>query len=80
MEDCALCTAFHNNWCNGCPIYEANPNNESCKRTPYEEADRILDLFFSEDWHKEFNSADELIAAWKAAAKAEREFLESLLP
>lgn len=73
---CPLCIAFHQMRttrsgravrCTGCPVREFT-GAECCGNTPYQDAEVAWDLFGSE--------SDE----FKAAARAELEFLRSLLP
>lgn len=63
-KSCALCRKFYGSGCDGCPIKEST-GKDGCRGTPY---DRAVDAEYR-DWD-----------AFKTAAKAEREFLESLLP
>lgn len=71
-DDCPLCQLFLSDRCSGCPIANA-VGDFGCRGTPYEAA------VASRDAAKQSGSdADQ--AAWKAAAGAERAFLESLLP
>lgn len=72
-QDCALCQRFDNGYCERqtettterCPVY-AKTGEDCCEQTPYYEAYAAYD--------------DGNLPAFRRAAKAEREFLESLLP
>ncbi len=73
-DDCALCGVF-NNWntpigdeCLGCPVFEKT-GERRCEKSPYNSARNI----YVE--HGKLDSPE-----FKAAAKEERLFLESLLP
>ena len=73
MRDCALCGIYFNSNCEECPVRE-NTGRRSCHGTPYSKASRALDRWQSSDGVK----AEE--DAFREAAKAELEFLKSLLP
>ena len=64
---CTLCTMFRRDGCNGCPVV-ARTGMWSCRKTPYEAAREALRL-----WGRTGDSV-----AFRAAARAETEFLESL--
>jgi hypothetical protein len=74
-EFCALCRIFHPFYavveagqdpCKGCPVAESDSGGIGCIGTPYSDAASALE-----------ENEDE---AFRIAARAEREFLESLLP
>lgn len=64
---CALCVLFFDfpNDCKGCPVKEKTGKN-NCRDTPY--------------YQTVDSKNDSDLEAFRLAAKAEREFLESLLP
>ena len=66
-KHCALCKLFHSQYCEGCPVFERT-GEDSCSNTPYRAA----------AWAVSKPASD--LEAFRLAAKAEREFLESLLP
>jgi hypothetical protein len=76
-EGCALCVLFRGEWdspdeCSGCPIAEAT-GQITCKGTPYDAASDAKDAWF--------DGADkEQRDAFRTAARAEVDFLKSLLP
>lgn len=78
-DNCALCKEFrtlqHEGYgldvlCYGCPVFAAT-GQHACRGTPYEEWENAEQLHDDKDL-----SSEEL----KPFARAEREFLESLLP
>jgi hypothetical protein len=71
-DDCPLCELFLKDRCSGCPIANA-VGDFGCRGTPYEAA------VASRDAAKQ-SGRDADQEAWRAAARAELEFLESLLP
>lgn len=62
---CALCKLFFRNLCKDCPVFNRT-GKDLCVDTPYR---AVVEA-------KEENNLE----AFRLAAKAEREFLESLLP
>ena len=72
VSDCALCDLF---WpiCNGCPV-QARSGRPDCAETPYTEATASR-----QKWRDD-PSNDSRRAKAQAAARAEVEFLRSLLP
>ncbi|MGB1215068.1 MAG: hypothetical protein ACPG4X_17000 [Pikeienuella sp.] len=74
VSDCPLCLMFHSRFfglgCRGCPVSEATDQIE-CDGTPYEEANNRL-----YQWRDD--SCDG--KPFRAAARAEVDFLKSLLP
>jgi hypothetical protein len=71
-DDCALCQKFKADYCLGCPV-EGYTGKKYCGLTPYEDASIALHA-----WWKA--PSKQTRDAFHAAARAEREFLESLLP
>lgn len=70
--NCPLCQMFIDNFkCSGCPVAQA-VNDHGCGSTPY-------DLYSQADEEWELDEA-ERSANMAAAAKAELDFLKSLLP
>lgn len=72
-QDCPLCDVFQDNRCLGCPVMDAT-GRFGCWESPYEQAD---------DAHEEWQGDpldNRLRATFHAAARAEAEFLRSLLP
>lgn len=73
-EDCALCRMFA--WekeCKGCPVAKKT-GQSGCWGSPWRDAKSARD-----EWCRHPGSAHAR-DAFRAAARAEREFLESLLP
>jgi hypothetical protein len=70
-SDCALCMRFYELYgvCNGCPVMERT-GKELCRKTPYTRAIGALDA-----WH-----AGGTGTKFRAVARAELDFLKSLLP
>jgi hypothetical protein len=66
---CALCLVFARHDCDGCPV--ADGDHENCKGTPYWSADAAFHR-----WRK--TPTPETEAAFRAAAREELAFLESL--
>ncbi len=67
-DACPLCALFIAKIdCAGCPV-AARTGKPGCEGSPYREADQA------------FMYRDEDEPRWRAAARAEREFLESLIP
>ena len=67
-SDCALCKLFMDDDCRGCPVRQATRLSD-CRRTPWIEVrDTLIWLKSKQD------------PAFKAAAKKQLEFLQSLLP
>ena len=64
---CALCSLFYDKNCNGCPVI-LKTNKQICLETPYIDAANAYRMHGPKS------------PEFKAAAKLEREFLESLLP
>ncbi|WP_372570391.1 hypothetical protein [Ruegeria jejuensis] len=61
---CPLCKLFMDSCCRGCPVMERT-GKPACDDTPYDDAVEALDVF---------------LPAFHEAARAEVEFLKSLLP
>ena len=82
-SNCALCKLYHRRYtapddefadtCVGCPV-SYNTKQDFCQGSPYDDASRVIHHPMS------WETYEERVAAWPQAAKAEREFLESLLP
>ena len=72
-DDCALCDAFYDDNCEGCPVSAAT-GEANCRDTPY--GDALVSL----NWWRSHPSRDEATAEWRKAARAELDFLKSLLP
>lgn len=72
-RNCPLCDLFIDNDCGGCPVYESTSDGrrERCERTPWARAWNALIAWSPKE-------DQEKAAHFRAAAKAEREFLESL--
>ena len=70
---CSLCTLFHQDDCEGCPVSEKTGQSR-CFSTPFRAADLALT-----DW-EEVDKNSALRDAWRKAAQAEVDFLKSLLP
>lgn len=64
--------------CKGCPV-SAKTGVNSCGRTPYEHARNALSDW-RDAWSEGWPDHDKWPRQWQAAAKAEINFLESLLP
>lgn len=77
-KDCALCGLFlkprftRSLDCSGCPVFERSGRSR-CRNTPYDAVESIAKKF---QWSNEMCNSPEFLAA----AKVEREYLESLLP
>lgn len=69
-DTCALCTVHYMDNCSGCPVAEA-VNDTECNNSPWEVA---IDEYLAWKCH------DRHAPAFRAAAKAEADFLRSLLP
>lgn len=69
-SDCPLCDLYFRNFCHGCPIAAAT-KKMCCGGTPYEHA------FIEKEYWLEPGSDG---TAFRAAARAEVDFLKSLLP
>lgn len=86
-KDCALCEAFNSEgWggCEGCPV-SAKTGQQSCDGSPYDDAcgaRRRWRILVEEGFDEDFTgmTVDEARDAWRVAAKAELDFLVSLLP
>ena len=74
-EDCALCRMFveKNDDCAGCPV-QKKTRSVQCRGSPWYSAKTAF-----LDWKKNPDNTGAR-DAFRAAARAEREFLESLLP
>lgn len=74
-KDCALCKMFaiKNGHCVGCPV-AAKTGHQSCFRSPWDSARDAFSV-----WCRNPGST-RARDDFRAAARAEREFLESLLP
>lgn len=72
-RDCALCWLFCKRGCGGCPVMDAT-GKVYCHGTPYDEA-----ALACAEW-RNATSNTTLRDAAQAAARAEVEFLRSLLP
>jgi hypothetical protein len=68
--DCALCRAFIDLGCRGCPVFRKT-ERKFCKGSPYVDACKAL---------KEWKSGDFGRRVFTIAAQAELDFLRSLLP
>ena len=76
-NNCALCEAFHEDMCKGCPVAKATQDN-GCHNTPYQWWGDEQFMRGRRLWNGDLFIADtpELVKL----ASAERKFLESLLP
>lgn len=70
---CALCDAFYNLDCVGCPVFEST-EKKLCRGTPYPNASRLLGRWIG--CPEDDSKRDE----WRTAAQAELDFLISLRP
>lgn len=70
IDNCPLCGLFYDGWCEGCPVSERT-GLTVCEGSPYMQ---WADATYDDDIAR----AD--TPKLKALARAEREFLESLLP
>lgn len=69
-DDCALCELFWSRVCTGCPVRDKT-KRLWCGESPYGAAERALKA-----WHRGGATKEQ----WQEAARAELEFLKSLLP
>jgi hypothetical protein len=65
--------------CEGCPVMKAS-GNESCTGTPYEDAAKAFQEWKGAVSSRNFDDVPGAKVAFRAAAKAEADFLTSLLP
>lgn len=72
--DCALCADFYHEDCQGCPVAQST-GRTWCRGTPYQAAADALDHWA----YGEKEDAERHREEFRACAKREREFLESLL-
>lgn len=70
---CALCGLFWGGGCEGCPVREAT-GRQSCYGSPYDDADMARDEWLDAPTDTALRDAAHI------AARAEAEFLRSLLP
>jgi hypothetical protein len=71
-KNCPLCQLFHNDRCEGCPIFEKT-GFQGCEGTPYEDWDEHQDEAHSGDNTVQCEECERLV-------KLEIEFLKSLIP
>lgn len=79
ISSCPLCVLYRlkSPYCRGCPVFEKT-GEACCCGTPFEAAEAAHDEWYFAILEEREMQSDE--AAFRAAAKAEFEFLESLLP
>lgn len=72
-HDCALCLAYWNNGCAGCPVAQATGQN-CCRGTPFVEAEEYYnDCTTEDDATPDFDPNE-----WAKLAQAEVDFLKGL--
>ena len=76
VTNCALCKLYHDNFCQGCPVYEET-GKDRCSGTPFQRAYRLLCVWRSED---RLDAVGRRAEEFRAAAQEEVDFLKSLRP